>query len=35
MLKDVQDFRMTFLDKQLQPVSYAKDMGMELAWMNA
>ncbi len=25
MLKGVQDFRVTFLDKQLQPVSFAKD----------
>lgn len=30
MLKGVQDFCVTFLDKQLQPVSFANDLGMEL-----
>jgi hypothetical protein len=30
MLQIVQDFRVTFLDKQLQPVFFAKDLGMEL-----
>jgi hypothetical protein len=30
MLKDAQHFRVTFLDKQLQPVPFANDLGAGL-----